>query len=148
LKQKPEAEQLTIDQRLANWGHCQRGRTGGSMSARETRRSSPYGGQGYRCMTAVVCTLMREATSGPTGGPSAQARLDFADAARVHAAWMTLDPRTKLLLRDFYVLNTQPHVICRALNIRHWPGSHWLRELRSAQDAIQLIVEKREGTQE
>lgn len=126
----------TIDQRLANWGHCQRGRTGGSMSARETRRSSPYGGQGYRCMTAVVCTLMREATSGPTGGPTAQARLDFADAATVHAAWMTLDPRTKLLLRDFYVLNTQPHVICRALNIQHWPGTHWLRELRGAQNAI------------
>jgi hypothetical protein len=143
LTQKPNTEAPTIDQRLANWGHCQRGKGGGSMSARETRSVSPYGGQGYRCMTNVVCTLMREAASGPKGGPATQAKLDFADAATIHAAWMTLRPREKLLLRDFYVLNTQPHVICRALSIKHWPASHWQRELAAAQEAVQKVIDSK-----
>lgn len=132
---------MGIERRLENWGHCQRGKGGGSMSARETRRVSPYGGQGYRCMTNVVCTLMREAASGPKGGAATQAKLDFADSAVINAAWLQLGPRQKLLLRDFYVLNTQQNVICRALNIKHWPASHWKRELAAAQEAVQKIID-------
>jgi hypothetical protein len=135
-------EQPTIEQRLRNWGHCQRGKGGGSMSTRETRRVSPYGGQGYQCMTNVVCTLMREAANGPKGGAATQAKFDFADAATVNAAWLLLGVRHKLLLRDLYVLERPVNVICREMSIKHWPTSHWQRELQAARDAIESIVGK------
>jgi len=132
---------MGIEERLENWGHCQRGKGGGAMVARETRSASPYGGQGYKCMTNVICTMMREAAVGPQGGPSSQARLDFADGAIIQAAWLKLGTRHKLLLRDFYVLKTQQHVICRRMEIKHWPTSHWQRELGAAHDAIKSLVE-------
>jgi hypothetical protein len=143
VKQKPNMEEQGIERRLENWGYCQRGKGGGSMLTRETRSTSPYGGQGYKCMTNVVCTLMREAAIGPRGGSVSQAKLDFEDAAVIQAVWLTLGPRHKLLLRDFYVLNTQQNVICRAMNIKHWPASHWQRELRAAQDAVQKIIDSK-----
>ena len=141
MTKKPNTEGLTIDQRLTNWGHCQRGKGGGAMMTRETRRTSPYGGQGYKCMTNVVCTLMREAASGPVGGQATQSKLDFADAATINAAWLGLPTRQKLLLRDFYALGRPVNVICREMSIKHWPASHWQRELGAAQAAIQSMVE-------
>ena len=141
MTQKPNTEAPTIDQRLVNWGHCQRGKGGGSMSTRETRRVSPYGGQGYQCMTNVVCTLMREAASGPKGGAATQSKLDFADAAEINAAWLQLGGRQKLLLRDHYALERPVNVICREMSIKHWPTSHWKGELRTAQAAIESIIE-------
>lgn len=129
-----------IDKRLENWGLCQRGKGGGSMSTRETRRTSPYGGGGYQCMTNVVCNLMKEAAYGPAGGAASQAKLDFADAATINSAWLRLDVRNKLLLRDFYALARAPNGICRELSIKLWPASHWQRALRAAQEAIQEIV--------
>jgi hypothetical protein len=93
-------------------------------------------------MTNVVCTLMREAASGPKGGAATQAKFDFADAAAMNAAWLLLGVRHKLLLRDIYVLERPVNVICREMSIKHWPTSHWQRELRAAQDAIESILEK------
>jgi hypothetical protein len=133
-------KEMSIERRLQNWAHCQRGKGGGSMSTRETRRVSPYGGQGYQCMTNVVCTLMREAANGPKGGAATQAKLDFEDAATINAAWLQVDTRCKLLLRDFYVLERAVNVICREMSIKHWPASHWQRELRAAQAAIESII--------
>jgi hypothetical protein len=141
VKQKPNMEDLNIDKRLENWGYCQRGKGGGSMTTRETRRVSPYGGQGYRCMTNVVCTLMREAASGPAGGAATQSKFDFADAATINSAWQQLATRYKLLLRDFYVLARPVNVICREMSIKHWPASYWQRELRAAQTAIESILD-------
>jgi hypothetical protein len=143
LTQKPSTTPPTIEQRLVNWGHCQRGKGGGSMSTRETRRLSPYGGQGYQCMTNVVCNLMREAASGPVGGLASQAKLDFADSAVVNAAWLMLGYRNKLLLRDLYMLDRRPAAICRVLSIRLWPTSHWMRELEAAHQAIQKIIDSK-----
>jgi hypothetical protein len=142
VKQKPNMEGMSIDKRLENWGYCQRGKGGGSMMTRETRRVSPYGGQGYKCMTNVVCTLMREAASGPVGGAATQSKLDFDDAATINAAWLVLPTRQKLLLRDFYALGRPVNVICRALEIKHWPASHWQRELHAAQAAIESLLEQ------
>lgn len=140
MKQKLNMEDLDIGRRLENWGHCQRGKGGGSMMARETRRVSPYGGQGYQCMTNVVCTLMREAASGPVGGAATQSKLDFADAATINAAWLVLPTRQKLLLRDFYALGRPVNVICREMSIKHWPASHWQRELGAAHAAIESVI--------
>lgn len=140
MKQKPTMADREIDKRLENWGLCQRGKGGGSMSTRETRRISPYGGGGYQCMTNVVCNLMKEAAQGPTGGPASQAKLDFEDSAVINAAWLKLGVRHKLLLKDFYALGRRSNVICRELSIKHWPASHWQRELRAAQEAIQAFV--------
>lgn len=142
MKEKPSMKEMNIERRLDNWGHCQRGKGGGSMSTRETRRMSPYGGGGYQCMTNVVCTLMREAASGPKGGPVSQSKLDFEDAAAINSAWLQLGARHKLLLRDFYALERPVNVICREMDIKHWPVSHWQRELREAQAAIEFLVEK------
>lgn len=142
MKEKLSMQEMSIERRLENWGYCQRGKGGGSMSTRETRRVSPYGGQGYQCMTNVVCTLMREAANGPKGGPVSQSRLDFGDAAAINTAWLQLGARHKLLLRDFYALERPVNVICREMSIKHWPGAHWQRELRAAQAAIESIVEK------
>lgn len=142
-KRKPSMAEMGIERRLENWGHCQRGKGGGAMMTRETRRVSPYGGQGYRCMTNVVCTMMREAANGPKGGAVTQSRLDFADSAVVSAAWLALAPRHKQLLRDFYVLDRRPNAICRVLNIKLWPTSHWTRELTAAQQAIQKIIDSK-----
>lgn len=131
---------MAIEKRLENWGLCQRGKGGGSMSTRETRRSSPYGGGGYQCMTNVVCNIMKEAAHGPKGGAPSQSKLDFIDAAIINDAWAALGPRHRLLLRDLYALGRPVNVICRELNIRHWPASHWKRELLEAHAAIQAIT--------
>jgi hypothetical protein len=142
VKQKVSMQERSIDTRLENWASCQRGKGGGSMSTRETRRTSPYGGGGYQCMTGVVCNLMREAAHGPKGGAASQSKLDFEDAAVINLAWVQLDVKPKLLLRDFYVLERPAHVLCRELDIRHWPASHWKRELAQAQEALQKIVDR------
>lgn len=142
MKQKPSMEDMGIEKRLENWGYCQRGKGGGSMLTRETRRVSPYGGQGYKCMTDVVCTLMREAASGPKGGAASQSKLNFEDAAAINTAWLQLGVRHKLLLRDFYVLDRPVNVICREMSIKHWPASHWQRELKAAHRAIESMVER------
>ena len=110
------------------------------MSTRETRRASPYGGQGYRCMTDVVCNIMRAAAQGPAGGPASQSMLDFEDAATIDRAWAALGPRHRLLLRDLYALARPVNVICRELSIKHWPASHWRRELLEAHEAIETIL--------
>lgn len=129
-----------IETRLINWGLCQRGRGGGSMAARETRRSSPYGGQGYTCMTDVVCNIMRAAAKGPAGGRTTQSKFDFEDAATINRAWQRVGPRHRLLLRDLYALGRPVNVICRELSIKHWPGIHWNREVSAAWDAIEDIL--------
>jgi hypothetical protein len=140
VKQKIQMVDRDIATRLDNWGLCQRGKGGGSMSTRETRRTSPYGGSGYKCMTNVICNLMREAAHGPKGGAAAQSKLDFEDAATINRAWSELAPRFRLLLRDLYALGRPVNVICRELNIKHWPASHWKRELLAAHDAVERIV--------
>lgn len=135
---KPDVSNRDIVTRLENWAACQRGRRGGAMVARETRRSSPYGGQGYTCMTDVVCNIMRMAAEGPTGRSSVQSnKLDFDDAATITRAWQRCNIRHKTLLKDFYALGRPPHILCRELSIKHWPASHWNRELRQAQEAIE-----------
>lgn len=123
--------------RLINWGNCQRGRSGGAMPARETRRSSPYGGQGYKCMTGVVCNIMKEAALGPVGSKTAQSRLDFDDAAKIQRGFQRLHVRYQMLLKNLYVYGQSPNAICRQLSIRHSPGGHWNSALREAQDAIE-----------
>ena len=136
-----------IDSRLINWGMCQRGRSGGMIRARETRSTSPYGGQGYKCMTAVVISNMRQAAEGPKGGRATQSRLDFHDAMVIDRAWqrLSLDQyKHKFLLRDFYVLGHSPTAICRNLDIKHWPASHWNRALQAARAAIESVIEKNE----
>lgn len=136
---KPMASQ-DIATRLDNWGLCQRGKGGGTMSARETRRSSKGGGGGMACMTDVVCTMLRVAAKGPPGGYTGQSRLDFVDADTINRAWQQLGPRHRMLLRDLYALCRPVNVICRELDIRHWPASHWKRELVMAQQAIEQFV--------
>lgn len=113
------------------------------MAARETRCSSPHAGQGYRCMTEVVCSIMRMAAAGPVYNRKISARLDFTDAAEVQDAWRQLGPRHRVLLRDVYVLERAVPTLCRELNIRHWPASHFHRELQNAQEAIDKIVSAR-----
>ena len=133
----------SIVTRLENWAACQRGRSGGGgvMSSKETRRSSPYGGQGYKCMTDVVCNIMRQAMNGPTGGRTGHSRLNFDDAAVIQSAWQRLSIRHQLLLKDLYVLDKSVNTICRQLNIKHTPGYHWNRELAAAQQAIEDLTD-------
>lgn len=135
--QKIHVSDKGIVARLINWGHCYFGRRGGSMSTKETRSVSQYGGQGYVCMTAVACNRMREAANGPRGGRIPQSRLDFQDAAKIERAWSTLGTRHQLILRDLYVLGKSVNTICRQLDIRPTPGSHWNAELAKALDAIE-----------
>lgn len=114
------------------------------MSARETRRTSPYGGQGYVCMTAVACKAAREAARGPAGGLATQSKLDFQDAEIINRAWQRIGIQQfkhKLLLRDYYVLGSSPNSICRNLDIKHWPPTHWQRALRAAQEAIEDAID-------
>lgn len=131
----------TIVARLLNWGDCQRGRSGGVMTARETRRASPYGGQGYQCMTNVVCNMMKMAAEGAKGGSRLQARLDFIDAAKVQRAYQKMTVRHQLLLKDLYVLGKSPNTICRLLSIKHTPGYHWNSELKAALDAMEKVID-------
>jgi len=129
-----------IEQRLINWGSCQRGRGGGTMAAKETRRSSRNGGQGYKCMTSVICDLLKMAAHGPAGGAAKRSKLDFADADLINRAWQKLGPRHRLLLRDLYALGRPVNVICRELDIKHWPARYWQQERQAAEDAIGVIV--------
>lgn len=140
MNAKPDMADKAIEKRLENWGLCQRGKGGGSMSSRETRRSSPYGGGGYQCMTNVVCNIMKEAAQGPKGGAVSQSKLDFEDSFAIEWAWSRLGARYRMLLRDLYALGRPVNVICRELNIKHWPSSHWKRELLAAHDAIATIA--------
>lgn len=144
VKARRDVSEMVIAARLINWGLCQRGKGGGVMATRETRGVS-YGGGGYRCMTHVVCNIMREAVKGPPGGSTSQSRLDFVDAGRIQSAWQCLSIRHQLLLKDLYVLDKSVNTICRQLSIKHTPGHHWNSELRAAQDAIELVVLLRQG---
>lgn len=142
---KAPISEMDIATRLVNWGMCQRGRGGGAMLARETRRSSPYGGQGFKCMTAVVISNMRQAARGPAGGAATQSKLDFNDAEVINRAWQRIGDQQfkhKLLLRDYYVLGSSPNAICRNLDIKHWPLTHWQLELRAAQEAIEYLLDE------
>ena len=141
LRRVPMAE-MDIVTRLENWGQCQRGRTGGAMTARESRRSSPYGGGGYQCMTAVICHMLRMQANAPAGGTYTQSKLDFEDAATLMRAYAVLSVRHKLLLRDLYALGRPVNVICREMDIKHWPAIHWKREIEGAQQAIAAVVDK------
>jgi hypothetical protein len=141
VKQKTPMCDMPIATRLDNWGLCQRGKGGGVMAARETRRASPYGGQGYQCMTLVACNALRNRALGPAPGKTAQSKLDFKDAERIQDAWRRLSIKHQLLLKDLYVLDKSVNTICRQLNIKHTPGFHWNRELAAAQDAIEDIVD-------
>lgn len=131
-------ERAKIVMRLQNWALCQRGRSGGrnAMVTRETRSTSPYGGQGYKCMTDVVCTIMREAAQGGVPGKRAASKMDFADAAIIQRAFLKLSIRHQALLKNLYVYGQSPNAICRQLSIKHTPGHHWNRELAEAQGAI------------
>lgn len=139
-----------IRDRLENWGKCQRGGVGaggGTMRAKETRSASPYGGQGYKCMTGVICNLLATSATGPAGWREARsdanrAGLDFEDAKLISAAWVRLPERPKSLLKWSYVLNSPPSVVCRKLGIRHWPASHFKQELAAAESEIQKLLDK------
>ena len=138
-KAKPTLIEQGIVARLENWGWCQRGRSGGAMITKETRSVSPYGGQGYKCMTNTVCNILRAAANGPAPSRTAQSRLDFNDAAIIQAAWQKLSIRHQLLLKDLYVFDKSVNTICRQLSIKHTPGHYWNTELKTAQDAINKI---------
>jgi hypothetical protein len=137
---RPPMASMDIVTRLENWGACQRGRSGGAMVARESRRSSPYGGQGYKCMTDVICNMLRLAANGPTGGTHTQSKLDFGDADAINRAWQALAVRHKTILKDLYALNRPVAVICRELDIKHWPATFFKRELLDAQNAIYQLT--------
>lgn len=132
----------SIRERLENWGRCQRGASGGRMRAKETRSVSPYGGQGYKCMTAVVCNILASAATGDAGWHNSnRSYLDFTDSDIVTNAWMQMSDRQKTLLKLTYALNSPVFVICRKLDIRVWPESHFRRELKSAENIIQQIID-------
>lgn len=127
--------------RLFNWGACQRGKPGGSMVARETRRSS-YGGQGYKCMTDVICTMLRDAAHGPRGGSYTSSKLDFDDSRTIQAAWAKLTLRSQTLLKHHYVLERTWYVICRELDIKHWPARHFDKALEGARDEMESFLKR------
>lgn len=134
----------TIQERLENWGRCQRGVAGGGMRVKETRSTSPYGGQGYKCMTAVVCSIMAAAATGEAGWRAAnRSTLDFTDSDLITKAWQKMPEKPRTLLKLAYALKTQEHVMCRQLNIRHWPASHLRRAKDEAENILQGIIDNR-----
>jgi hypothetical protein len=141
-KKPKDVSGKSIQARLENWGRCQRGATGGGMRAKETRSVSPYGGQGYKCITAVVCNILASGAVGKDGRTSTRSNLDFNDSEVITKAWLQMPDRQKTLLKWVYALNAPVLVICRRLEIRHWPASHFSRELKSAENIIQRIVDK------
>lgn len=136
----------SLKQRLENWGKCQRGGAGGGLvRAKETRSASPYGGQGYKCMTGVICNMLETAATGPAGWrPMKSELLDRDDAKIVTSAWVRLSERPKAILKWCYILNKPPGEICRHLGIRQWPASHFKAELIAAEDAIQKLLDSQQ----
>lgn len=127
----------TIQDRLNNWGKCQRGGSGGAMSAKETRSGS---GSGGGCMTDVICTMMRQAANGGAASSGMRSDADHADAELVNRAWQQLRAEPKALLKWYYVHNKNPSEICRRLEIKHYPRSIFDNALGSAEDAIEGIM--------
>jgi hypothetical protein len=145
-KKPKDVSGKSILDRLDNWGRCQRGASGGRMRAKETRSVSPYGGQGYKCMTAVVCNILASAVVGEAGlHNSVRSNLDFADSEIITGAWLKMADRQKTLLKLVYVLNSPVFIICRKLDIRVWPESHFRRELKSAENIIQQIIDNEQN---
>ncbi len=145
---------LSLKDRLENWGKYQRGgnRPGaGGMRAKETRSASPYGGQGYKCMTGVICNILATSAVGASGwketrsGTAAMSSAEIADAKLVTLAYITLKQRAKDVLRWCYVLNAQPAVICRKLGIQPWPASAFKRELETAEAEISKVLDSIEN---
>jgi hypothetical protein len=135
-----------LKDRLENWGKYQRGgnRAGaGGMHAKETRSASPHGGQGYKCMTGVICNILATSATGPSGWRQSvpMTSEEIADAKLVTLAYITLKDRAKDVLRWCYVLNAQPAVICRKLGIQPWPASNFKRELEAAEDGIAKVLD-------
>lgn len=139
----------SIRERLENWGMFQRAGThtgGAGMRAKETRSASPYGGQGYKCMTSVICNMLATSATGPAGWRetrhgAAMTSEEIADAKLVSGAWVRLSERPKSMLKWCYVLNKPPGEICRHLGIRAWPASHFKAELHAAEVAIAKFLD-------
>lgn len=139
-----------IRDRLENWGRYQRGGNrpgGGGMRAKETRSASPYGGQGYKCMTGVICNVLATSATGPagwretSGGMRSMTSSEIEDAKAVTSAFIRLPARQQSILRWCYVMNAQPAVICRKMGIRQWPASHFKAELFAAESAIEKLLD-------
>lgn len=141
----------SLKDRLENWGRFQRGGSralgGSGMHARETRSASPYGGQGYKCMTGVICNLLATSATGPAGwretgrNATKMTSAEIADAKLITAAYVQLPWRTQSMLKWCYVLNKPTAEICRKLGIRVWPASHFNQELAEAEEAIAKILD-------
>lgn len=141
-KKPKDVSGKSIRDRLENWGRCQRGAAGGGMRAKETKSVSPYGGQGYKCMTAVVCNILASAAVGDAGWHNTnRSNLDFADSEIITKAWLEMPDRPKTILKWVYALNSPVQVVCRRLEIRHWPASHFRAALKSAENIIQRIID-------
>lgn len=137
----------SLKDRLENWGRFQRGGNrvgGGGMRAKETRSASPYGGQGYKCMTGVICNILASSATGPAGWRRGvpMTSEEIADAKLVTLAFITLKERSKAILRWCYVQNAQPAVICRKMGISPWPASNFKRELEAAESEIALVLDR------
>lgn len=137
---------LSLKDRLENWGRYQRGgnRAGaGGMRAKETRSASPYGGQGYKCMTGVICNILATSATGPSGWKQTtpMTSAEISEAKLVTLAYITLKERSKEMLRWCYVLNAQPAVICRKIGIPTWPASNFKRELETAEAEISKVLD-------
>ncbi len=91
-------------------------------------------------MTGVVCNIMRMHAEGPKGGAATQSKLDFSDSATITEAWLICKVRHKTILKDFYALGRPVHILCRELDIKHWPASHWKKELLDAQNSISKLL--------
>lgn len=132
-----------LRERLENWGKCQRsgGRPGSGqvMPAKETRRPGS-GGQGYKCMTEVICNGLRMAAEGERAWNGDRSKLDYEDAYKVNAAWVMLKDRQKTMLKLCFVDNEPPNVICRKLNILHWPAEHFKDEFYTSMDAMGAML--------
>jgi hypothetical protein len=119
---------VSIRERLENWA-----RWAGAGSGRQEGQSMT--------MTGIVCDRLRKAALGNVwSGVEPRSVLDDTDARQVEQAWCRLEPRSRELLRWWYVRRARPEFICRRLRIKPFPRSVFDLELKRAEIAIEKIL--------
>jgi hypothetical protein len=129
-----------IGARLENWGKCYRTGSRGLTAATTKGWREPSRGGSPLTMTAIAIERLRAASFGPNG-KSRSSTLDYDDARVIEKACAKLEWRSKALLRLYYVWHSAPATICRKLDIRHWPVSHFNNALAQAKDEIEQHID-------
>lgn len=91
--------------------------------------------------TGAFCDQLRREAEGEAPQQLDRRRIDEDDAHRIEIGMRALPRRQAEMLRLCYMDQADPNKVCRKMSIAHRPSSVFVNLFRTAQGAIESIVE-------